>query len=269
MKPDLTTLKHFRPTGIESFTTLPCCYGTKAIPANPCLQGMALCHVTLPPHGETVDAPNEIGHYHERITELYCFLGGTGRIFLNGQWIPVKAGSVVAVPPMTYHNVRAAEHGLTMLVWTNPAYCHHDSFDLTELPQQGFATHDPRCLCKLKPEIERADLRVGSFYQSGDFSLSLTCLEAEASVCIHDHADEEQAYFVVDGSAEVVLGANTHWVSAGSYLAIPKGIRHGITAGREGVLYYEAETPPVRNWALRPPTVNQSCLVGLPLGGVY
>ena len=34
----------------------------------------------------------------------------------------------------------------------------------------------------------------------------------------HEHEDEEEAYYVLEGSAEVRLGAATHWVSAGSYV---------------------------------------------------
>jgi mannose-6-phosphate isomerase-like protein (cupin superfamily) len=245
MKPNISALKHVSPSGLEAFQTLPCCYGTKLIPKAPCLESMALCSVTLPPHTETATSPEEIAHYHEHMTELYCFLEGSGSMLLNGTWVPVQGGSVVAVPPTTYHTVRSGAHGLTMLVWTNPAYQPTDSFDLMAPLEEGFAPYDPTWLRSPSPDLERSDLQIHTLYQTSDIYLGLARLSPEASIVRHQHDKEEEAYYILEGSAEVTLGDTTTWVAPGHFVSIPKRVRHGITAGREGVSYYLVATPPV------------------------
>ncbi len=57
-------------------------------------------HVTYLTGGE---AP---AHVHEDTEEVFYVIRGTGVIILNGKEIPVKAGSVVTVPPGAVHAVR-------------------------------------------------------------------------------------------------------------------------------------------------------------------
>ena len=38
-------------------------------------------------------------HYHERTTEVYSILEGTGKVELDGEWHDVRPGSVVFIPP--------------------------------------------------------------------------------------------------------------------------------------------------------------------------
>lgn len=45
-------------------------------------------------------------HNHVGVEEVFYFIRGEGVFTLNGQDIPVKAGSVVAVPPESYHGIR-------------------------------------------------------------------------------------------------------------------------------------------------------------------
>lgn len=45
-------------------------------------------------------------HVHDGVEEIFYFIRGTGVVILNKNEIPVKAGSVVAVPPGTYHGVK-------------------------------------------------------------------------------------------------------------------------------------------------------------------
>lgn len=45
-------------------------------------------------------------HYHERLTEHYVVLEGTGEIELDGVRHAVGPGDVVAIPPGTHHALR-------------------------------------------------------------------------------------------------------------------------------------------------------------------
>lgn len=45
-------------------------------------------------------------HSHEDMEEVFYFVRGTGVLFLDGEEIPVKAGSAVVSPPNTTHEVK-------------------------------------------------------------------------------------------------------------------------------------------------------------------
>ncbi len=45
-------------------------------------------------------------HVHDDIEEVFYFLRGTGVVYLDKKEIPVKAGSVVPVPPGVYHGIK-------------------------------------------------------------------------------------------------------------------------------------------------------------------
>ena len=66
-----------------------------------------------------------------------------------------------------------------------------------------------------------------------------------AAIPLHRHEQEEEAYFIVEGSAEVALAGRTTLVEPGALVSIPPGTEHGITAGPRGVRYYMAANPPV------------------------
>jgi mannose-6-phosphate isomerase-like protein (cupin superfamily) len=119
----------------------------------------------------------------------------------------------------------------------------------------------------LMPEINRCDITLGCFYKSADFYLGLACLEPEASIAQHQHGGEDEAYYILEGRAEVTIGSTTAWVAPGTYVSIPKGFCHIIPAGRESVRYYVAASPPVKTRAVSGANIVFECLANLPLGG--
>ncbi|MEO2241192.1 MAG: cupin domain-containing protein [Euryarchaeota archaeon] len=58
-------------------------------------------------------------HYHERITEVYYVLEGTGRVHLNGRPVDVRPGDVVVVRPGVRHKV---EGRMRLLVACSPPF---------------------------------------------------------------------------------------------------------------------------------------------------
>ena len=242
-------LMHIHPTGVARFRALPCTYGVKSIPESPALSGMALCHISLPPNGETRDAPGEKGHYHRWTTELYCFTEGCGQMLLNGTWRGVTAGTVVVVPPMVMHTVAANGDGVDLLVLTVPAYRHEDSFDLFDYPPE-FSTHDPAWVkepCDRQPAVP---LDVRPLFSTAEWELVCARLAPGRSIPRHRHAREEEAYFIIEGSAEVTLAGRTTPVEPGAFVSIPPGTEHSITAGPRGVRYYVAANPPIKKRAV-------------------
>jgi len=55
-------------------------------------------------HAVDIDGAKE--HYHRRATELYYVLEGQGSVVLDGVEQPVRAGSLVHIPPLVVHGAR-------------------------------------------------------------------------------------------------------------------------------------------------------------------
>jgi mannose-6-phosphate isomerase-like protein (cupin superfamily) len=72
-------------------------------------------------------------HYHQRTTEVYYILEGTGKIELDGTWYPVEPGSTVWIPPGVRHRV-LSEAGLRTIVFALPAFDPADEWLLDEHP---------------------------------------------------------------------------------------------------------------------------------------
>lgn len=69
-----------------------------------------------------------------------------------------------------------------------------------------------RILCELQ-QFEAVELRFGPDFEGVD---------------PHLHDDFVDAFFVVAGEAEFVVGADTFRAEAGSFVAAPPGVRHGF-----------------------------------------
>lgn len=232
-------MKHLHPKGAQGFSSLPCCYGHLMVPATRALTSMALCQMNLPPFGESRDAPEEKGHYHERMTEIYCFIQGTGRMLLNGHWQNVRRGSILLVPPMVMHTVRAGAEGAECLVWTVPAYNPADMFDLFDYPPQ-FSRFDPTWIKILSDMPPSQSPVLHDLFETPEYEFGFVHLAPRVGVPLHQHDCKEEAYFILSGSAHMVLGDQAMTIEPGYMVSIPEHVKHSITAGPEGVSYLEA-----------------------------
>ena len=61
-------------------------------------------HVAAWAHAVDIDGARE--HYHKRSTELYYVLEGEGTVTLDGVEHPVRAGSIVHIPPGVVHGAK-------------------------------------------------------------------------------------------------------------------------------------------------------------------
>lgn len=57
-------------------------------------------------HGTYFTGGGVAKHNHDDFEEIFYFLRGTGVVILDDEEIPVKAGSVVVVPPKSFHEIQ-------------------------------------------------------------------------------------------------------------------------------------------------------------------
>jgi mannose-6-phosphate isomerase-like protein (cupin superfamily) len=62
-------------------------------------------------------------HYHERCTEFYYILKGTGTMQVGDETVPVRPGAALLIPPGTPHR---GEGGFTTIVFGVPAWDEED-----------------------------------------------------------------------------------------------------------------------------------------------
>ena len=66
-------------------------------------------------------------HHHERTTEVYSILEGTGKVELDGTWHDVRPGSVVYIPAGTRHRL-ISDGGIKTVVVAVPPFDVKDEF---------------------------------------------------------------------------------------------------------------------------------------------
>lgn len=60
---------------------------------------------------------------------------------------------------------------------------------------------------------------------------------------MHVHEDEDEAFYVLEGQADVVCG-DEHWrAAAGSFVFLPRGVAHSFLVGEGGLTALQLTTP--------------------------
>lgn len=67
-----------------------------------------------------------------------------------------------------------------------------------------------------------------TLFESRRLLLGLNCLEPGQVQPVHDHAEQDKFYFVVEGQGEFVVGAEARTVGAGGVVWAPAGVPHGV-----------------------------------------
>lgn len=101
------------------------------------------------------------------------------------------------------------------------------------------------------PRHERGDGQVSNLLLGrGDFgaqNLSVTWVECApgSQQELHAHRASEQAYVIIEGAGEMIVGEERHRVEAGTLVFIPPGRAHAIkNADAERLVYISAASPP-------------------------
>lgn len=91
-------------------------------PANSSLQHQSLAEARVAPGKITAT------HYHIRTEEVYYILEGNGRMMLESESQPVKAGDGIVILPGQKHAIENTGEGeLVLLCCCTPAYRHDDT----------------------------------------------------------------------------------------------------------------------------------------------
>ena len=67
-----------------------------------------------------------------------------------------------------------------------------------------------------------------TLFHSGRLLLGLNCLEPGQAQAVHDHADQDKFYFVVEGEGAFTVGAETRSAGPGLAVGAPAGVEHGV-----------------------------------------
>jgi mannose-6-phosphate isomerase-like protein (cupin superfamily) len=69
-----------------------------------------------------------LAHYHRSSEEIYLFTAGAGRMILDGEEAPVRAGDCVVIAPGLGHQlVNDGSEPLVLLCCCAPPYSHEDT----------------------------------------------------------------------------------------------------------------------------------------------
>jgi quercetin dioxygenase-like cupin family protein len=92
--------------------------------------------------------------------------------------------------------------------------------------------------------------RPDKFYKdtlfSGDFlMIGLNCLEPGQVQPVHDHADQDKVYVVLEGAGVFTVGADEKEAGSGHVVWAPAGAPHGVrNAGQERLVLLVSMAPP-------------------------
>lgn len=97
---------------------------------------------------------------------------------------------------------------------------------------------------------DHVGFRPDKFYKntlfSGDFlMIGLNCLEPGQMQPVHDHADQDKVYVVLEGAGVFTVGADEQEAGPGSVVWAPAGVPHGVrNAGQERLAVLVGMAPP-------------------------
>jgi quercetin dioxygenase-like cupin family protein len=98
---------------------------------------------------------------------------------------------------------------------------------------------------------EHVGVRKDKFYKTTLFEgehvmAGLNCLEPGQEQAVHDHADNDKFYFVVEGRGTFTVGEEVREAGAGTLVAAPAGVPHGVvnTSDTRLVLLVAIAPPP-------------------------
>ncbi len=89
---------------------------------NSIIRNQSLAEARVPAGGSTLE------HYHPRAEEIYYITAGIGKMRIENETQPVKAGDAIAIAPGKKHKIwNTGETTLCILCCCAPAYEHTDT----------------------------------------------------------------------------------------------------------------------------------------------
>lgn len=88
-----------------------------------------------------------------------------------------------------------------------------------------------------QPVLRKKDERYEVYdLRLGDFTLSVTYLNAHKSTTGNSH-DWEEAYYIIEGEGQILINDMPIVISAGDFIIIPKGARHRVFSLDEPIAF--------------------------------
>jgi quercetin dioxygenase-like cupin family protein len=75
-----------------------------------------------------------------------------------------------------------------------------------------------------------------TLFRSERLMLGLNCLSPGQEQHLHEHADQDKFYFVVEGEGRFVIGGETRTAGEGHAVWAPAGVSHGVRNDASGRL---------------------------------
>lgn len=77
-----------------------------------------------------------------------------------------------------------------------------------------------------------------TFFQSHRLLVGINVLRPGQAQAIHDHADQDKFYYVVEGSGRFTVGAEMQQCTAGALILAPAGVAHGVSNDGDSLLTF-------------------------------
>ncbi len=191
----------------------PCGYSRRILTA---ADGVAIgFHVT-----ELCDAQ---AHFHERATEVYYLLAGTGRLVISGSAWEVRPGSVAYLPPGCLHH---GEGRLTAAIAVLPPFDPADEFSPAERLPRPCRAPIVRHVDDVEPVRSTCGVNRCVLSRDDGVALDLHVVHITAARC-HYHARTTQIYHIVAGEGSFAIGRERFDLSPGVTVYVPPGVEHG------------------------------------------
>jgi quercetin dioxygenase-like cupin family protein len=189
--------------------------------------------------------PGEEGpepHVHRQHTDGFYVLEGELEIGLGPdvRKLPAPAGTLAAAPPNVVHTFRNASEDTSIFLNIHAPSMgfgdvlrggDHSGFDQFDPPADGGRPLSDAALTG-PGEGESFENRAGVRVIKCDLPqlsvFDLTFQPGWEGVDPHVHADQADSFFVLEGEVEFILGDETQLTGPGSFIAAPRGARHGF-----------------------------------------
>lgn len=77
-----------------------------------------------------------------------------------------------------------------------------------------------------------------TFLQSHRLLVGINVLKKGQAQSLHEHAEQDKFYYVVEGSGRFTVGATTQTCTPGGLILAPAGVPHGVVNEGEALLVF-------------------------------
>lgn len=184
-------------------------------------------------------------HYHTSADEIVIVHTGQGEMFINGEWVPVKAGDLHVNPRGVIHGTRTVGDGeLQVVSIFTPLQAKGNDKVMTENASEYIGdgglldtVYMQSILVRLPewfaahPIPEGKTVQGDMVYASPRSVVGLTSLIG-VPVGSHHHFSCEEIVYVLEGEGQMLINGNWVPVKAGDLHVNPRGIIHGTNADK-------------------------------------